>query len=209
MTRNHRRAVAWLVTAIATHGSIAVAQAGTAARAARAPLQPGDRVVLHVFGEPLLTDTATVDDQGAVALPRIGELHAGSMSIAEFRDTVKTRLRAVVREPAIEVNVLRRVVVGGEVMKPSIYYVDLPSTISEAIALAGGLRETANPRDVMLIRGADRTAVPDWDTNRTETGDLRSGDQVIVGRKGWFVLNFLPFVSVSASVVALIVSLRR
>jgi protein involved in polysaccharide export with SLBB domain len=104
---------------------------------------------------------------------------------------------------------LRRIVVSGEVARPGVYYAELTTSLGEAIAQAGGLRESGHPRKVYLVRGGQRTRIADWQSDRSPTADLQSGDQLVVGRRTWLELNLIPVVSVGTSVVALVISLRR
>jgi protein involved in polysaccharide export with SLBB domain len=136
-------------------------------------------------------------------------LQADRMTLGELRDTVRTRLSKTLTVPAVDVAVLRRVVVSGEVARPGVYYAELTTSLGEMIALAGGLRESGNPSQVHIVRGSQRTHITDWAWDTSPKTDLHSGDQVIVGRKSWLSLNVIPVVSVSTSVVALIISLRR
>lgn len=171
--------------------------------------RPGDKVVVHVYGDPTLSDAATLDEKGRIMLPRIGMIQADAMPIAALRDTVRARLMAVLRDPAIEVSVLRRVIVTGEVIKPGVYYAELTSTLAEMVAQAGGLKETAKASKVYVVRNAERRRIDHWETDRSPTADLQSGDQIIVGRMRWLELNIIPFASVSTAIVSLIISLRR
>jgi polysaccharide export outer membrane protein len=180
-----------------------------AMRAAMMRARPGDRVVVHVYGEPTLSDNATLDERGRVMLPRIGMIQADAMPIAALRDTIRNRMATFLRDPAIEVSVLRRIILNGEVARPAVYYIDLTATVAEAIAQAGGLKETANPSKVYLVRGATRTRIENWQENDSPTSDMESGDQIVVGRRSWLALNVIPVVSVATSVVALVISLNR
>ena len=185
---------------------------GSSDQAARAALlnpRPGDRVVLKVYGDPTLSDAATVDEMGRITLPKIGTIQADRFSAAGLRDTIRARMATYVRDPAIEVGVMRRVVVSGEVVRPGVYFAELTTSLGELISQAGGLRESGHPSKVYVIRGGERIKVDNWQADRSPASDLRSGDQVLVGRRSWLALNLIPVVSVSTSVVALIISLRR
>jgi polysaccharide export outer membrane protein len=169
----------------------------------------GDRVAVKVYGEPAMSDVVTVDERGRITLPRIGTMQADEMALGELRDTVRNRLAKFLNAPAVDVAVQRRVIVTGEVSRPGVYYAELTTSLGEIIAQAGGLRESGNPSQVYVVRGATRTHVPDWSWDTSSKADLHSGDQILVGRKSWLALNVIPVVSVSTSVVALIISLRR
>ena len=199
---------------VATLGRPAVlaAQDATdqAARAAAMRPRPGDRVALKVFdGEASISDVATVDETGRIMLPKIGLIQADAMPIAALRDTIRARVGLYYRDAAVEVGVMRRVVVSGEVGRPGVYFAELTTSLGEIIAQAGGLRESGHPRKVYVVRGGERTRMANWQSDRSPAADLRSGDQVDVGRRAWLQLNLIPVVSVGTSVVALIISLRR
>src|SRR5437870_5622498 len=86
----------WLAPASAL--AVARGQSATgdlASRAAMMRAMPGDKVALHVYGDPSLSDMATLDEKGRIMLPRIGLLQADAMTIAELRDTVRARLSAI------------------------------------------------------------------------------------------------------------------
>jgi protein involved in polysaccharide export with SLBB domain len=178
-------------------------------RAASEHPQPGDRVWLHVWREQKLSDTVMVDERGEVMLPKIGIVKASALTIGEFRDTVRTRFAEFFRDSPIELVVLRRVAVNGEVAKPNVYYVDVTTTLRDVIARAGGITDAGSAKKVTIIRDGRRIAVPGWQQDRSASSDLRSGDQVVVGRKSWIAMNALPALSVTTVVASLIISLAR
>jgi len=178
-------------------------------RASAAHPQPGDRVWLHVWREPKLSDTVMVDERGDVMLPKVGLVSAASLSIGAFRDTVRARFAEFLRDSPVELVVLRRVAVNGQVAKPNVYYVDVTTTVRDVIARAGGVTEVGNANNVSVIRDGKRIRVRDWQQDRSTNSDLRSGDQVVVARKSWLAMNALPALSVMTGVVGLAVVLLR
>jgi protein involved in polysaccharide export with SLBB domain len=180
-----------------------------AVRAAQLRAQTGDRVAVHVYGEPTLTDASTVDEKGRVSLPSIGLIQANAMTIADLRDTIRARLSTVRKDPTIEVSVFRRVLVSGEVIRPGVYFADLPSSIGEMVAQAGGLKETAKASKVYVVRGSERRRIEEWQTDRSPAADLRSGDQIVVGRMSWLELNIIPFAGTAMAVVSLIITVKQ
>jgi protein involved in polysaccharide export with SLBB domain len=202
---------AWLAFALAA-GTPGHAQGNlreVTARAAAARPHPGDRVVLHVYGQPLLSDSATVDERGMVTLPKVGLIQADTFTIAALRDVVRQQMATFLRDPTIEVAVLRRVVVGGEVEKPGVQYADLAATIPSVVANAGGLKESGSASRVYVLRDGARIAIPAWQVDTSAVAGLRSGDVVMVGRRSWLALNLLSFISVSTTVAALVISLSK
>jgi protein involved in polysaccharide export with SLBB domain len=194
-------------------GQLSVQQSDTVPdfvrRAASAHPQPGDRVWFHVWREPKLSDTVMVDERGDVMLPKVGIVNASALTIGAFRDTVRARIAEFLRDSPIELVVLRRVAVNGEVAKPNVYYVDVTTTVRDLIARAGGVTDVGNANNVVVIRDGQRILVRDWQRDRSESSDLRSGDQVIVARKSWLSMNVLPALSVMTGVVSLVIVLFR
>lgn len=194
-------------------GQLSVQQSDTVPdfvrRAALAHPQPGDRVWFHVWREPKLSDTVMVDERGDVMLPKVGIVNASALTIGAFRDTVRARIAEFLRDSPIELVVLRRIAVNGEVAKPNVYYVDVTTTVRDLIARAGGITEAGNANNVVVIRDGQRIRVPGWERDRSASSDLRSGDQVVVARKSWLSMNALPALSVMTGVVSLVVVLFR
>lgn len=178
-------------------------------RAVTAHPRPGDRVWFHVWREPKLSDTVMVDERGDVMLPKIGIVNASALTIGAFRDTVRVRIAEFLRDSPIELVLLRRVAVNGEVARPNVYYVDVTTTVRDVIARAGGLNEAANTNNVVVIRDGQRIPVHDWQRDRSTNSDLRSGDQVVVGRKSWLSMNMLPALSVTTGVGYLLLVIIR
>jgi protein involved in polysaccharide export with SLBB domain len=178
-------------------------------RAVTAHPRPGDRVWFHVWREPKLSDTVMVDERGDVMLPKVGIVNASALSIGAFRDTVRVRIAEFLRDSPIELVVLRRVAVNGEVARPNVYYVDVTTTVRDVIARAGGMNEAGNTNNVVVIRDGQRIPVHDWQRDRSTNSDLRSGDQVVVGRKSWLSMNMLPALSVTTGVGYLLLVVFR
>lgn len=181
----------------------------TARRSAQATLRPGDRIELQFRRDRELNASVGVNERGEAVFPRLGSMEVSQISIADLQDSLRTRYATYLRDPELEVVVLRRVTVNGEVKLPNVYMVDLTSSVRDAIARAGGLLETAHRGKVYVVRDGRRIRVNDWDSTAGPATDLLSGDQVLVGRKSWLTLNALPVISTSVIVIGLIRSLRN
>jgi protein involved in polysaccharide export with SLBB domain len=184
-------------------GSVALSAAGFA--------QPGDQVRVTVwpqsaFGAPV---TVVVDPDGNILVPPAGQLSVREVPIQTLRDTLRARLSKFIRQPEVDVQVLRRVTVNGAVFKPDVYYMDVASTLRDAIALAGGITEVGARSKVFVIRAGQRIHVPRWETDAGESSVLRSGDQVLVGRRSWLELNILPIASLGLATASFLISILR
>ena len=181
-------------------------------RAAAEFAQTGDQVRMTVwpqaaFGPPF---TGVVDAFGSVVIPPIGAVEIGRIPIGKLRDTMIVRLSKFIREPEVDVQVLRRVTVNGAVVKPDIYFMDVSATLRDVIARAGGINEDVGKKNkVFIVRNGVRIAVPGWESDTSATSVLRSGDQVLVGRRSWLEINIIPVASLSLATASFLLSLRR
>ena len=169
--------------------------AAPAQRAAEAHVEPGDRVAVKVYLEPALSDEVLVNSRGEITLARIGTVHAASIAVGALGDTLRARYATFLRNPDVNVTVLRRVVVNGDVGRPNVYYVDVSSTLRDVIAQAGGITENGNPNQVAIIRDGQRIPVPNWRDDVSRASDLRSGDQIFVPKRSWLYRNMFSIAS--------------
>lgn len=172
---------------------------------ANTPLRAGDQVTIKVWSNPDLAGTFTVGVSGQIALPKIGLLAADQMDAVTLQDSVIRAYTALVRDPAVEVQVLRRVGVVGEVRQPGIYFADLSMTVADVIAQAGGLTESGSPTRIVVRRGPQQIRVDERD-GANPLGAIHSGDQIIVGRRGFWARNPGLLVSTVSGLVYFIIS---
>ena len=185
-------------TAFAQQGpNMANGEPALAPTAAAAQIRPGDQVSLRIFREPDLGGVFTVGDGGEVVLPRLGRMVVTEMSAVALQDSLLTAYATYLRNPAVEVTVLRRIGVHGEVRRPDIYMADLTMTLRDVIARAGGVTEAGNPNNIVIVRGNEELRLTSNEAARYATAELRSGDQIFVGRRSWIALN--PYVAISTA----------
>lgn len=174
-----------------------------------ARIQPGDRIALKVWRELALSDTLTVDQNGMVVLPRLGPVSLAQQTVGTLQDSLRVRFAEFLRNPSIEVTVLRRVGVHGEVKEPTLYWVDVTMTLRDVIALAGGLTEIANINNVVIVRGPTVLRVGNWERGGPLASDLMSGDQIVVGRTSWLSRNALAAVSAASVLASVMITILR
>ena len=152
-------------------------------------LLPGDMIRLQIWREPDLSGEFPIGYDGVVVLPKLGPLAATGVPPEELKRTIIEMYQRYLRNPSIDVVFLRRVNVQGAVMKPGLYPLDPTMTVGDALALAGGPTPNGKPSEVQLLRGGQRVTI-DFDQS-TRIGDLpiRSGDQLFVPERSWFVRN--------------------
>lgn len=152
-------------------------------------LHPGDAIRVMVWREEDLSGDFPVDDRGIVTLPLLGERNVEGVHPDTLRERLAADYREYIRNPSIDITVLRRVNILGEVGMPGLYPVDATISLSEALGLAGGITPNGNPEDIRLLRDG-RVIQQDLDqASRIGPTDIRSGDQIFVGQKSWLSRN--------------------
>lgn len=152
-------------------------------------LRPGDAVRLRIWREPDLSGDFPVNESGIVVLPKLGPRRV----VAEHPDSLKAWVvrsyATVLRNPSIEVLLVRRVQVLGAVKNPGLYPVEPTMTVADAIALAGGTTPQGKSNKVELRRHGEK--VRGELAGRLLIGDspIRSGDQIYVPERSWISRN--------------------
>lgn len=167
-------------------------------------LRPGDVVRLRIWREPDLSGDFPVDEEGFVVFPKIGRRRVTNRSPALLESELLRAYRRYLRNPSIEVVLLRRVNILGAVRAPNVYSLDPTMTVADALALAGGATESGNPEKIEVYRNGQR--VPIEINTRTRIGDaqIRSGDQIYVPERSWLTRNSGIATLISTSVTLFI-----
>jgi protein involved in polysaccharide export with SLBB domain len=138
-------------------------------------------------------------------LPRLGRIRADAMTAASLQDSLYTSFGRYLRNPSIQISVLRRIGVHGEVRSPDLYMVDLTMTLREVIASAGGITDAGNPEKITIIRAGEEVRLDGAGQAQFVTAELRSGDQIVVGRRSWISMNPMAAISTSTAVISFLV----
>ena len=177
------------------------------AAAARTPLRAGDIIRLKIWREPDLSGDFVVVETGEAVLPKIGAVPATRLSSDSLIRFLRASYETYLRNPTIDVNVLRRVTISGAVRTPGLYPVDPTMSIADALALAGGPTPDGRRDRVYLIRGDERLRINLTSESRVYHTPLTSGDQLYVPLRSWVSRNAAVVVSGSAALAAMIVAL--
>jgi len=126
-------------------------------------LGPNDRVRITVFGQPTLTGEYSLDGNGVLAFPLIGNVPASGSTTAELQRTIAAKLSPdylVNPNVSAEIVTRRPFYVIGEVLKPGNYPYVTDLTAINAVAMAGGFTRRARKSDFYIRRiGPDGTMV--------------------------------------------------
>lgn len=158
-------------------------------------LGPGDDLVIHTWGAPEQVWPAdgvlvrTVDRNGQIYLPRVGVVRVWGLSFSEVDRLVRERLAQYFRGLRTSVTLGRlrtiRVNVVGQVQQPGTYTVSSLSTLTNALAIAGGPSRVGSLRQIRLLRNSHVVGELDFYDyllrgDRSRDFRLESGDTIFV-----------------------------
>ncbi|MBI5625240.1 MAG: polysaccharide export protein [Elusimicrobia bacterium] len=132
-----------------------------AAQSADYRISPTDLVDITVFQQEDLTRKIRVTQNGTVALPLIGVVKIGGLSVDQASALLAEKYKEFVINPQVSIFIneyaQRKIYVMGEVKSPGSF--DLPVeaklTVIEAITLAGGFTPIAAPDRTKVVRVRD------------------------------------------------------
>lgn len=169
-------------------------------------LGPGDRVLITLFQAPEYSGENQVLVDGSLNLPVAGTVAVEGLTLPQAAAAISARYARYLRRPITTVSLIAprpvRINISGEVSRPGSYAIPIQGggsqgiqlpTLTEAIQLAGGVKPTANLRQVQ-IRRSDRRNPPQnlqinlWDMLQTGSADrslsLRDGDMIHIPTAG-------------------------
>jgi polysaccharide biosynthesis/export protein len=117
----------------------------------------GDELLIAVWKEPDLTRTVPVRPDGKITMPLVGDVQASGLTPHELEGNLTKQLTSFVSTPSVSVTVQgvhsQKFNIVGEVQKPGTYELNgPPSTVLDAIAMAGGLKDFAKEKKIYILR---------------------------------------------------------
>lgn len=105
-----------------------------------------------------------VSAEGTIQFPYVGSLDVAGLSEAEARDALVKRLSRYLKDPQVTLRIQayrsNRLYIEGDVRVPGLIALnDLPMTLPEALARAGGLLPSADRSAISITRGDKTTLV--------------------------------------------------
>jgi len=154
---------------------------------------PSDVLAINVWKDTELTRTVPVRPDGKISLPLIGELQVSGLTARKVQGIVAEKLKDYISNPEVTVIVQevksRTYAILGKVAKPGSYDLGKPTTVLEAIAVAGGFLDFAKESKIYIMRptgnGSSVTLHFDYKQlikgrNPEQNVELKSGDTIIV-----------------------------
>lgn len=202
----------FLLTPLLLHPTLARAQdapAPTSTDSSGGTLKPGDVVRLKIWREPDLSGDFVVDEGGTVVVPKLGRMQVVGLSPDSLKSHLINSYSVYLRNPAIDVVLLRRITILGGVRNPGLYPVDPTMTLADAYALAGGIAPEGKLDEVELVRGSERTSYKLSGTTRIADTPLRSGDQLYVPTRSWLARNTWAVTAALGTTTTILFALLR
>ena len=129
---------------------------------------------------------ATVMPDGGIALPEIGVVHAQGLTVAQLDLELNERYRAILEGIGVTPTVMQRaalyVYVLGEVRQPGRFPLVAPTTVSQAIAMAGSWNNGGNLRNIIVLRPGEGWQLMGCKIN---VNDILSGRKVCPRNDIW------------------------
>jgi polysaccharide biosynthesis/export protein len=170
-------------------------------------IAPRDILQIAVFQVGDLNTTVQVSEDGNVTLPLVGKVRLSGETTYEAEQTISGKLRTYLQSPQVSVSVKtygKRITVSGEVKGPRVLADDGGTTLTQAIANAGGLSELGDSSRVHIARSINQHVqdevynLEDIQAGKAPDPVLRGGDIVVVESSGTRVAlksvkDLLPF----------------
>ena len=141
--------------------SAADAQELSAIKAPLLQLGPGDSVAIQVYGQPDMSGTVYVSDDGTIPVALAGPVQVAGLSPAQAAARIEKSLRdgKFLVDPHVTLTVTKslsqRVSVLGQVGKPGRYAIESNTTIFDLLAEAGGITEKGGNTVYLMREGKD------------------------------------------------------
>jgi polysaccharide export outer membrane protein len=172
----------------------------------RYTLQAGDSFDISFDLSPEFNQTVTVQPDGYVSLRGVGDIHVAGQNVPQLTSTLRTSYGKILNDPIISVFLKDfehpYFTVDGQVGRPGKYDLRGDTTVTQALAEAGGIQASAKHSQVLLFRHVS----DEWvearilnvkkmmkDGNLKEDVHLHPGDMVYVPKNTYSkIQQFMP-----------------
>jgi len=115
-------------------------------------LNPGTQTSVSSTSTELIT--FTVDEQGAIWYPQLGEMKVEGLTVSALREQIQEKVDHYIEGTSVQVKLVNRTItVLGEVRSPGVQtMMKNHLTIFEALGTAGDMTDWANRQNVKLVR---------------------------------------------------------
>ena len=172
-------------------------------------LLPGDLVSVEIWREEGLSGQFQVDENGDVILPLLGRKRVVGVSPETLREDLTEDYGEYLVNPSVNVTLLRRVTVMGEVRVPGLYPVDATVSVAQLIAMAQGVTGDGDVNRIELVRDGSTIRTDLAGTMAITEAGIRSGDRILVGKRSWISRNLSSLAWITSIATNLVVLATR
>ena len=117
---------------------------------------PDDVLTVVFWRDKDMTTDVSVRPDGKISLPLLNDVQAAGLTPDQLREQITTAAAKFVEDPTVTVVVKeiksRKVFITGQVGKPGPYLLSGPTTVLQLIAMAGGVLEYADSKNITVMR---------------------------------------------------------
>ncbi len=151
---------------------------------------PEDQILVEVWGDTRIGGGLLVRPDGKVSLALLGDVQAAGKTPADLGNDISEMLKQkdILKRPQVNVKVTqvnsKKYSINGEVVKTGSFPLVVATKVMDALVNAGGFKDFANKKDIVIIRGDQRLHF-NWNEvvkgKKTEQNIyLQHGDIIIV-----------------------------
>lgn len=121
---------------------------------------PGDALYVEVFRQPNFSRAVGVRPDGKITMPINVELQAAGLTPKRLGEQVQQALSDQIINPLVTVTVTqvnsKKYTISGEIGRPGSYPLTEPIHVFDALNNAGGFKDFANTKKIIIVRGSQR-----------------------------------------------------
>jgi polysaccharide biosynthesis/export protein len=122
----------------------------------RYKLRSGDAFDISFELSPEFNQSVSVQPDGFITLRGVGDVHIAGQTVPELTTTIRSAYAKILHDPLISITLKDfekpYFIADGQVGKPGKYELRGDTTLTEAIAMAGGFQDSAKHSQVLLFR---------------------------------------------------------
>lgn len=126
-----------------------------------ATISPGDRLVIGVYGDSTLSETAIVQSDGTIQYPLVGRVALAGQTPVQAKATLQNAFARYLKHPIVSVAIAQQgqisVLVLGNVKQSGRYQIRSGAHVTEALAAAGGVAQFNGAFPVVRVLRGDGT----------------------------------------------------
>ena len=151
---------------------------------------PEDVLSIIFWRDRDMSTEVTVRPDGKISLSLLNEVQAAGLTPADLGAHLAAESKRFFENPNVTVVVKqinsRKVFITGQIVKPGPYALTAPTTVLQLISMAGGLRDYADSKNIMIVRhenGRRSSSMFNYKEigrNLGQNIELQPGDTVVV-----------------------------